>query len=67
MSARDPSSMRPEERRREIGELFAAVYLRLLARRNEVDRVAESEPHGAVVDDDERQWAFAPSTETETR
>ena len=49
----------------QVAEILAAAYLRFLARRNRVDLVAESEPHGAVVDGEEIAFAFGPSPETE--
>ena len=52
-STRDPSSMTTTERLREVSELFATGYLRLLVARRErqiaLADTAESEPHDRTV------------------
>jgi hypothetical protein len=54
LSARDPSSMSPEDRLAELGEAFAIAYLRLLVSRGkELDQAGKIEALYEPVDAEE--------------
>lgn len=65
LDARDAQPMSVADRKAEIAALFAAAYVRLLARRNGLALDGDGEPSCAAVDGGERRGRLAPTTRKE--